>query len=75
MRIGLMIIVLALLLSACQFSSSDEPDATFIVMPHFETISSGGMYTVGVRPDGTVVAIGNNYYNQLDVSNWVLKTG
>ncbi len=35
-----------------------------------ETISAGGLHTVGLRSDGTVVAVGDNYYGQLNVGDW-----
>mgnify|MGYP004646639927 FL=1 len=37
-----------------------------------EVISAGGEHTVGLRADGTVVAVGNRYddYGQCDVSDW-----
>ena len=34
------------------------------------TISAGGDHTVGLKADGTVVAVGNNEYGQCDVSDW-----
>ncbi len=35
------------------------------------TVSAGGFSTVGLKSDGTVVAVGNNYGGMLDeVSNW-----
>lgn len=33
-------------------------------------ISAGGIYTVGLKADGTVVAVGYNYDGRCDVSNW-----
>ena len=35
-----------------------------------ETISAGDAHTVGLKPDGTVVAVGWNNYGQCDVSEW-----
>ena len=36
-----------------------------------DTVSAGDWHTVGLRSDGTVVAVGNNkYYGQCDVSGW-----
>ena len=35
-----------------------------------DTISAGTSHTVGLRTDGTVVAVGWNYYGQCDVSGW-----
>ena len=34
------------------------------------TISAGGGHTVGLKKDGTAVAVGYNGYGQCDVSNW-----
>ncbi|MDH4269319.1 MAG: hypothetical protein OEV52_03330, partial [Dehalococcoidia bacterium] len=34
------------------------------------TIAGGGRHTVGVRPDGTVVATGNNDDGQCNVDGW-----
>ena len=35
-----------------------------------ETISAGGLHTVGLKSDGTVAAVGDNEYGQCDVSEW-----
>ena len=35
-----------------------------------ETISAGNTHTVGLKADGTVVAVGNNDYGQCDVVSW-----
>ena len=34
------------------------------------TIAAGRSHTVGLKGDGTVAAVGNNGYGQLDVSSW-----
>ncbi len=34
------------------------------------TIASGAYHTVGIKEDGTVVAVGSNYVGQLNVSGW-----
>ena len=34
------------------------------------TISGGALYTIGVKSDGTVVAVCDNAYGQNDVSSW-----
>ena len=52
-----------------QTSESDESPSGNLVQSG-ETVSAGGSYTVAVKPDGTVVAIGNNEYGQCDVSGW-----
>jgi alpha-tubulin suppressor-like RCC1 family protein len=33
-------------------------------------VAAGYGYTVGLRSDGTVVAVGNNDYGQCNVGNW-----
>ena len=33
-------------------------------------ISAGGYHTVGLKKDGTVVAVGDNSERQCDVSDW-----
>ena len=35
-----------------------------------ETISAGFAHTVGLKSDGTVVAVGSNSFGQCDVSGW-----
>lgn len=35
-----------------------------------DTVSAGVHYTVGLKADGTVVAVGYNEYGQCDVSDW-----
>ena len=35
-----------------------------------DTLSAGGSHTVGLKADGTVVAVGNNDQGQCDVSGW-----
>lgn len=35
-----------------------------------DTISAGDNYTVGLKSDGTVVAVGDNSYGQRDVNSW-----
>ena len=35
-----------------------------------ETLSTGNWNTVGLKADGTAVAVGYNYYGQCDVSGW-----
>ena len=34
------------------------------------TVSTGGNHTVGLKSDGTVVAVGGNDYGECNVSNW-----
>ena len=33
-------------------------------------ISAGGRHTVGLKADGTVIAVGDNRLNQCDLSDW-----
>ena len=33
-------------------------------------VAAGTLLTVGLRDDGTVVAVGHDYYGQCDVANW-----
>ncbi|MCK4843449.1 MAG: chromosome condensation regulator, partial [Dehalococcoidia bacterium] len=33
-------------------------------------VAADGDHTVGVKSDGTVVAVGDNYYGQCDVGGW-----
>ena len=35
-----------------------------------DSISAKGMYTIGMRANGTVAAVGSNEYGQRDVTNW-----
>ena len=35
-----------------------------------ETVGAGASHTVGLKADGTVVAVGYNWYGQCDVSGW-----
>ncbi len=37
---------------------------------HICTLSAGDFHTVGLYPDGTVVAVGSNHSNQCDISRW-----
>ena len=34
-------------------------------------ISAGDKHTVGLKSDGTVVAVGDNYHGRCDVSGWM----
>lgn len=38
-----------------------------------DAISAGDQYTVGLKSDGTVVAVGNNDFGQCSVDVWRLK--
>ena len=35
-----------------------------------ETVGAGSSHTVGLKPDGTVVAVGHNNHNQCEVGDW-----
>jgi len=35
-----------------------------------KSISGGDFHTIGLKSDGTVVAVGHNVYNQTNVSEW-----
>ena len=37
---------------------------------NWHTLAAGGKHTVGLKADGTVVAVGDNKYGQCDVSGW-----
>ena len=50
------------------------PDCTFLDISNDWTdivaISAGYWHTVGLKADGTVVAVGYNEFGQCDVSGW-----
>ena len=35
-----------------------------------DAIAAGRRHTIGLKPDGTVAAVGDNQYGQCDVSSW-----
>jgi alpha-tubulin suppressor-like RCC1 family protein len=37
---------------------------------NIKAIAAGSYHTVGLKEDGTVVAVGDNGYGQLNVSTW-----
>ena len=47
------------------FGQCDVSDWTDIV-----AVSAGTVHTVGLKSDGTVVAVGDNDYDKCDVSGW-----
>ena len=52
---------------------STEPEPThapLLIEEGHEMISAGDYHTVGLKADGTVVAIGGNNYDQCDISGW-----
>ena len=48
----------------------------FLLIPLFPAeasgtrIAAGGLHTVGLQPNGTVVAVGDNSYGQIEVGSW-----
>lgn len=46
------------------------PSGTVSINTVVRTISAGRFHTVGLKPDGTVVAVGNNDFGQLEVGGW-----
>ena len=38
--------------------------------PDIVAVAAGDAYTVGLKADGTVVAVGDNEYGQREVSGW-----
>lgn len=36
-------------------------------------VAANSKHTVGLKSDGTVVAVGDSYYGQCDVGDWCLK--
>ena len=59
-----------LLFGAKNYDGKEEMLRNICSVADRETISAGDMYTVGLKSDGTVVAVGSNYYGQCDVSDW-----
>ena len=47
-----------------------NPDSNKRFFGEATTIAAGGDFAIGVRSDGTVVAVGSNEAGQLDVSDW-----
>ena len=43
---------------------------TFTVYQGIVQVAAGGFHTVGLKPDGTVVAVGDNFEGQCDVNSW-----
>lgn len=56
---------------AKNYSDADERSAAlWDEIADRATISAGYQHTVGLKADGTVVAVGDNDYGQCDVSDW-----
>jgi len=52
-------------------SSPDSATALNTPTPNVTPmVVTGGSHTVGLKSDGTVVAVGHNYYGQCDVGGW-----
>ncbi len=53
------------------FKSKGYSDAEdYLIKLHKTTIAAGGTHTVGLKTDGTVVAVGSNDKGQCNVSKW-----
>ena len=52
----------------CDYGQCNVEDWTEIV-----AIAAGPTHTLGLKSDGTVVAVGNNDHGQCDVKNWNLS--
>jgi len=50
--------------------AKDRSHALWDGIANHETVSAGIFHTVGLKSDGTVVAVGANDYGQCDVSGW-----
>ena len=50
----------------------NSPKETVLKMTRWpkDTITAGRRHTVGLKLDGTVIAVGDNKYGQCDVSGW-----
>jgi hypothetical protein len=57
-------IAIALVVPLFMFASQTS---SLAVQP---SVAAGGDCTVGVKTDGTVVAVGYNFYGQLNVGSW-----
>ncbi len=47
--------------------------ATSCAIAADSTVAAGSWHTIGVKVDGSVVAVGNNEFGQLDVRDWSLN--
>ena len=47
-----------------------EPYLEIVTAPYPYGVATGLFHTVGIKSDGTVVAVGNNEYGQLRVGSW-----
>ena len=50
--------------------STERSLALWEEVSHHDTVSAGYRHTVGLKTDGTVVAVGSNMYGQCNVSGW-----
>jgi alpha-tubulin suppressor-like RCC1 family protein len=58
--LGLFLTIVALITGIV---GCNQPECTPVV-------AASGYHTVGLKSDGTVVAVGDNYYRQCDVGSW-----
>ena len=66
-RVSIFLIAVALIAGMVGCAQPEpEPECTPMV-------AAGDVHTVGVKDDGTVVAVGSNYYGQCDVGGWDLN--
>lgn len=52
------------------FGLNEENKQLYWERSRKQVISAGEYYTVGVKTDGTVIAVGYNYFGQCHVQNW-----
>ena len=50
--------------------SAERSSALWDTIAGRNTVAAGGSYTVGLKADGTVVAVGQNDDSQCDVGGW-----
>jgi alpha-tubulin suppressor-like RCC1 family protein len=66
-RLGILLIVVALIAGIVGYGSGgagDEPRCIPMVV-------AGSFHTVGLKSDGTVVAMGDNDFGQCNIDGWV----
>ena len=66
-------VALVIILGVGSGKPPTEPESAHIppqIEEGHEMISAGDYHTVGLKADGTVVAVGDNEYGQCDVSGW-----
>ena len=67
-RVSVFLIVIALVagMMGCVQSGQSEPEYTPMV-------AVGTLHTVGLKSDGTVIAVGYNDFGQCEVGGWTLN--